>query len=164
MDIQTALQAAETLLQPIASQMTRPAADRLDAVITAAQLPAAVQALIGAHWGYLSAITGLDVPPPAAKAGEPVGEGSIEALYHFAGGGAVATLRMTVPYSAASIPSICHLIPSATLYERELAEMLGVVVAGTPDTDHLLLPDEWPADIYPLRKSFTGKLAEVEKV
>ncbi|MGE5361597.1 MAG: NADH-quinone oxidoreductase subunit C, partial [Bacteroidales bacterium] len=151
MNTQDALQKAETLLQPIATGFTHPAANRLDAVVTAAQLPAAVGVLVGDHWGYLSAVTGLDQPPAAPKAGEPAAEGGVEALYHFCEGDAIATLRVRVPYAAATIPSICHLIPSATLYERELSEMLGVTVAGTPDTDHLLLPDEWPAGVYPLR-------------
>ncbi len=158
MNTDTALQKAETLLQPIATGFARPATNRLDAVVAADKLPAAVGALVDAHWGYLSAVTGLDQAPAAPKAGEPAGEGSVEALYHFCEGDAVATLRVTVPYGAATIPSICHLIPSATLYERELAEMFGVTVAGTPDSSHLLLPDEWPAGVYPLRKSFTGKI------
>ena len=34
--------------------------------------------------------------------------------------------------------------------------MFGVDLLGTPDSDHLLLPDEWPNGVYPLRKSFTG--------
>ncbi len=158
LNTETALQKAETLLQPIANEFTRPAANRLDATLTAEKLPAAVAALVDARWGYLSAVTGLDQPPAAPKPGEPAGEGRVEALYHFCEGDAVTTLRLAVPYSAATIPSICHLIPSATLYERELSEMLGVTVAGTPDSDHLLLPDEWPAGVYPLRKSFTGKI------
>ncbi|NMC80497.1 MAG: hydrogenase large subunit, partial [Chloroflexi bacterium] len=48
------------------------------------------------------------------------------------------------------------LIPSATLYERELMEMMGVQLVGTPSSDRLLLPDEWPENVFPLRKSFTG--------
>ena len=36
----------------------------------------------------------------------------------------MVTLRVSVPYDAARIPSICHLIPSATLFERELGEMI----------------------------------------
>ena len=160
MTTQDALQTAESVLQPIASQLTRPTADRLDATIAAGQLPVAVAALQQARFGYLSAITGLDWPPVAAKAPAPGQPGRIEALYHFCEGAAVVTLRVTVPYDDARIPSICGLIPSATLYERELGEMLGVTLAGTPVTDHLLLPDTWPDGVYPLRKSFTGKTIE----
>ena len=54
------------------------------------------------------------------------------------------------------VPTICDIIPSATLYERELMELFGVTVEGTPDPARLVLPDEWPEGVYPLRKSFTG--------
>jgi len=158
MDTQQTLERAETILQAIASQFTRPAPERLDAAVAAAQLPAAVEALTRAKFGYLSAITGLDHPPAAPKAGEAAGPGRVEALYHFCEGAAVVTLRVAVPYDAARIPSIYHLIPSATLFERELGEMLGITVEGTPVPDHLLLPENWPEGVYPLRKSFTGKI------
>ncbi len=167
MDTNTALQAAETLLQPFASEILRPAANRLDAVVAPQQLPSAVEALQRGRWGYLSAITGLDLPPSPPKTGtvasagtqgQVAAQGHVEALYHFCEGDAVATLRVKMPYDASRVPSICGLIPSATLYERELGEMLGVTVEGTPVADHLLLPEEWPAGVYPLRKSFTGKV------
>jgi NADH:ubiquinone oxidoreductase subunit C len=145
------------------SQLTRPSPDRLDARITAAELPAVVEVLERAPFGYLSAITGLDWPPVEAHGDRPAQPGRVEALYHFCEGAAIVTLRVAVPYDAARIPSICHLIPSATLYERELGEMLGVTVEGTPVTDHLLLPDEWPRGVFPLRKSFKGKVGAADK-
>jgi len=156
MTTQEALQAAERVLQPMAKEFTRPATDRLDAVVPADRLVAAVSALRDARWGYLSVITGLDHPPVAAKADAPATPGEVEILYHFCEGGAVATLRVSVRYEEARVPSVCGLIPSATLYERELGEMLGVTVEGTPVADHLLLPESWPQGVYPLRKSFTG--------
>ncbi len=158
MTTQEALQAAEAILQPVASQVSRPSADRLDATIPADRLPAAVAALQRGRFGYLSAITGLDWPPVPAKGEAPAQAGRVEALYHFCDGAAIVTLRVAVPYDDARIPSICDLIPAATLYERELSEMLGVKVEGTPVTEHLLLPESWPDGVYPLRKSFTGKI------
>jgi Ni,Fe-hydrogenase III component G len=80
----------------------------------------------------------------------------VELLYHFCNGAAIITMRMKLPYANAAIDSICEVIPSATLYEREASELLGVDFIGTPSTEHLLLPDEWPVNVYPLRKSFTG--------
>ena len=32
----------------------------------------------------------------------------------------------------------------------------GFVIEGTPVPDRLVLPDDWPDGVYPLRKSFTG--------
>ncbi len=161
MTTENALQQAESALQPIASEMKRPTADRLDAVVAARDLPRAIEALRRIRFGFLSAITGLDVPPVPAKGDTPEVPGQIEALYHVCERAAVVTLRVSVPYGAATIPSICGLIPSATLFERELAEMFGVTVEGTPDPEHLLLPESWPAGVYPLRKSFVVKAETV---
>lgn len=155
METETALQQAETMLAPLAQAVTRPAANRLDAVLEAGKLDQAITALHQANWGYLSAITGVDNPAPAVE-GEPAGEGHIEVLYHISEGAAIVTLRVTVPYSKAIVPSVCKVYPFASLYERELIEMFGVTVEGTPDSSRLLLPDSWPEGVYPLRKSFTG--------
>lgn len=171
MDTQTQLQTAEELLKPWALASMRPDECRSDVRITAESLKPAVQALLDARWGYLAAITGLDHPGSAApkpeekqwqRLAQPAElgvlepEGVIEALYHFCNAAAILTLRVSVPYSRPNLPSICDLIPSATLYERELIEMFGVSIEDTPDKERLLLPDDWPEGIYPLRKSFTG--------
>jgi NADH:ubiquinone oxidoreductase subunit C len=152
---------------------------RLDVVLKREDLTAAVKALVDARWGYLITITGLDLPwpktppkpaPPKpatpaaaegqAAAAEPAKAGpmedKLEVLYHFTEGAVIATLRVTVPYADARVPTICPLVPTATLYEREVQEMFGITVEGTPVPDRFLLPDDWPDGVYPLRKSFTG--------
>ncbi|MDR3577495.1 MAG: NADH-quinone oxidoreductase subunit C [Anaerolineaceae bacterium] len=176
MDTDILLKSAETILQPWTIEEKRPEGNRLDIFVSAANLPAAVQSLVDAHWGHLSAITGLDRAAPApiqpaAKPGQPAveaplaqattaeiaaPEGYLEVLYHFCQGPAVLTVRVVVPYSQAVIPSICKAAPAASLYERELMEMFGIQVQDTPVTQKLLLPDDWPEGVYPLRKSFTG--------
>jgi NADH:ubiquinone oxidoreductase subunit C len=167
MDAQQNLATAESLLQPFTVGAATHAPGRLDAVIRPQDLTAAVRALIDARWGYLAAITGLDHPwpkPPkvapasgdsAQPAPGPV-EDRLEALYQFVNGATVATLRVSVPYHDTKLPTICPIIPSATLYERELQEMFGFVIEGTPDPGRLLLPDDWPDGVYPLRKAFGG--------
>lgn len=148
------LQNAEDLLQPYAQSLNRPETTRLDVYLQRENLLAAVKALVDARWGYLSTITGIDRPAPAAEDDQTQPEGEIEVLYSFCSGAAVVSLRVRVPYSNAVLPSICPLIPSATLGERELMEMFGVKVEGTPDTSRLILADSWPEGVYPLRKSF----------
>jgi Ni,Fe-hydrogenase III component G len=137
------IEAAEAILQPWSDLLIRPAPDRLDVTIAASHLYPAVAALVDSHWGYLAAITGLDLGPEV---------GTLEVLYHFAAGPAVCTLRVKAPREKASMPSICHIVPSASLYERELSEMLGVTVRDTPDASRLFLPDDWPDGLFPLRK------------
>jgi Ni,Fe-hydrogenase III component G len=180
MTFEEILARAETLLAPFAVGATRHEDHRVDVVVKREHLREAVKALADAHWGYLITITGLDLPwpkPAAAKAaalpkpaaeqpakasgpntagaGDPM-EDKLEALYHFTQGPVVATLRVTVPCTDPRVPSICPIFPTATLYERELQEMFGFVVEGTPVPDRLVLPDDWPDGVYPLRKSFTG--------
>jgi Ni,Fe-hydrogenase III component G len=148
MNLDSTLQMAGILLEPWAKDTRAPEPNRLDISIEALDLSSAVAALSFAHWGYLSAITGLDLGAAA---------GSIEVLYHFCAGAAVATLRVRTPRAAPSVPSICRIMPSASFFERELSEMFGVAVVDTPNPDRLFLPDDWPAYAYPMRKDFEMK-------
>ncbi len=166
MPIEAIVKAADALLQPFAVGAVVHAPGRVEAIVRREDLCAAVKTIIDARWGYLSAITGLDHPwPTPAKPAAPQAltpeaaalmEDRLEALYQFVSGPVVATLRVSVPYHDAVVPSVCSIIPSATLYERELMEMFGIVVEGTPDAGKLLLPDDWPDGVYPLRKAFKG--------
>jgi NADH:ubiquinone oxidoreductase subunit C len=172
MDTAEALLRAEELLKPFAQTSSRPTPERLDVMVLPSALVATVRALVRGRWGYLLAITGVDHPgetaptpedkqwarlardeeeAPASTAAQ---EGSVEILYHFCQKAAVVTLRVSVRYSFPVIHTICDCIPSATLYERELIEMFGVKVVGTPNKERLLLPNEWPDGAFPLRKSF----------
>lgn len=162
MDTRQALQNAEDILKDLAVSFNRPEENRLDAVINPQDLKTAVRKLLLENrWGYLSAITGLDNPEyqidEATKEKFAVeGKGSLEVLYHFAEGAAITTLRVPLPYDDPTVESICDLIPAVSLYEREAMELFGVVFTGTPNTDHLILPDSWPEGVYPLRKTFKG--------
>ncbi len=140
-----------------------PEADRLDIYIDPADLKDSVRALVDHHWGYLMTITGMDHPPVENEQGELVSQGMLEGLYHFANEAAILTLRVKVGYDQPFIDSICEVIPSATIYEREFMELFGVDLVGTPDTSRLVLPDDWPENVYPLRKSFTSLQAMIQE-
>jgi len=152
MNTETALQTAGTLLADWAKNTANPEANRLDITIDPVDLTACVRALDDSKWGYLSAITGLDSGPET---------GIMEALYHFCHGAAITTLRVTMPRTDACVPSVCKWLPYASLYERELMEMFGVKVTGTPNPERLFLPDDWTAGIYPGRKDFNLNSAPV---
>jgi len=142
------IEAATPLLTTWATDTAQPEPGRLDAVVPRENLLAAVQSLIDARWGYLAAITGLD---------QGVEAGMFEVLYHFCSEAVVVTLRVPVPRDNARVPSVYAIIPSVSFYERELMEMFGIEVEGTPNSDRLFLPDDWPAGVYPLRKDFEMK-------
>ncbi len=162
------------MVKPWEVSFNSPELNRLDIVIKAENLVAAVSVINFYRWGYLSSITGLDHPGGTVRlpsvvekqwirADEKVdhsagtqAEGYLEALYQFVDGPNVGTLRVRVPYHNPLLPSLYEVIPSVTLYERELIEMLGFYMPASPDQTHLILPEEWPAGVYPLRKDFQG--------
>jgi len=139
----TGLDKAKELLVGQVLGWQTPEDNRLDTQVLPANLLPVVKLLNDHSWGYLVAITGLD-------SGTETGE--MEALYHFCQGATVLTLRLTIPRDNVAIPSICAVIPYASVFERELAEMFGIEVSGTPDPSRLFLPDDWPEDVYPLCK------------
>lgn len=157
MTVEEHLAQAKKIVEPFAVEMASPDPWRLDVVILPANLIPVLQALKDAHWGYLSAITGLDYPPADGQ------EGQLEALYHLVMNGAVLTIRVKVSYAHPELESVCQVYPAASLYERELMEMFGFVLKGTPSTERLLLADDWPQGVYPLRKSFQSGKAQEEQ-
>ena len=171
-EIDAVLKSGTDVLTSWTINTTAPENGRLDIYISRTDLLSSVNALKSIHWGYLAAITGLDhaeTPKaneevkPAAEANQSTSETAqapesswLEVLYHFCSGAAVLTLRVKLSYASPSVPSICGILPAAGLYERELSEMFGIEVIGAPHTGHLMLPDDWPNGVYPLRKEFVG--------
>ncbi len=49
------------------------------------------------------------------------------------------------------VDSITPVVPAANWSERETRDMVGVVPVGHPDPRRLVLSDDWPEDLYPLR-------------
>ncbi len=76
----------------------------------------------------------------------------IELLAAFDAGRQIEVLRSAVPLADLRYPALTPVLPAAAWYERELAEMLGLQPEGHPDLRPLLLPPDWPADVFPLRK------------
>ena len=140
------LEKAEWLLTSWNKETRYPETDRLDVLVTAEDLRSAVTTLHDAKWGYLSAITGLDLG---------VESGQLEALYHFCNGPAITTLKVHVPRTGdACLPTIEDIIPSATFFERELSETVGFQITGAKSMDRLFIADDWPEGVYPLRADF----------
>ena len=97
---------------------------------------------------HISTITAIDV-----------GE-NIEFLYHFFCHGVTLSLRTFSPKADPVIDTITDIIPGATLYEREIQDLLGVKIKDHPDPRRLLLPDDWEEGVYPLRKDYQVEVKE----
>jgi formate hydrogenlyase subunit 5 len=63
-------------------------------------------------------------------------------------------LESSIPEKYPSIESITEIIPGANWAEREFQDAIGVHPAGHPDPRRLLLADDWPEGMYPLRRDF----------
>lgn len=68
--------------------------------------------------------------------------GEIELIYHFWQQTGISVM-LTTPRDSPQVASVISLIPGADFYEREVAEMFGIIFTGREETRNLLLPDEW---------------------
>ncbi|MEM2180300.1 MAG: NADH-quinone oxidoreductase subunit C [Nitrososphaeria archaeon] len=77
----------------------------------------------------------------------------IEIMAHL-GVSTSVSVKTIVDKNSPKIASLCNLIPGAEFYEREIMDLLGVQFEGHPNPKRFVLPQDWPSDIHPLRKSF----------
>lgn len=61
-------------------------------------------------------------------------------------------VHAAVPSSNEEFPSVTPKVPACVWGEREIRDMYGLRPIGLPDERRLVLPDDWPDDLYPLRK------------
>ncbi len=57
--------------------------------------------------------------------------------------------------SSPTISSVSDIIPGVIWAERECKDLFGVNFEGHPDPRRLVLSDDWPEGVYPLRKNFS---------
>lgn len=118
---------------------------RVAAEIPVAKLTEAIEALKENGLNKISAITGLDL-----------GDG-FEVIYHLCNDeGVLLSLKTLLARENPCVPSVTDLFPGVFLYERELIDLLGIKVEGTPHGRRYPLPEDWPEGEYPLRKDWNG--------
>ena len=80
-----------------------------------------------------------------------------EILYHFSldRAGIVISIRAILKEKDnPRIDTITSVMKGAWWIEREIHELFGVGFDGNSDLRPLLLPDDWPNGVYPMRKNF----------
>ena len=80
----------------------------------------------------------------------------MEILYHFLieDINLLISLRVKLQKSKLEIDSLVPVFEGANWIEREMHEILGINFKGHPDLKRLLLPDDWPDGVYPLRRDY----------
>ncbi len=92
-------------------------------------------------FNHVQAMTGLD----AGK--------FIEVMLHL-GRGITITVRTRIEKDRSVLSTITDLVPGASLHEREIHDLLGVVFEGHPNLTRVIVPEGWPENVYPLRKEY----------
>jgi len=80
----------------------------------------------------------------------------MEILYHFLieDINLLISLRVKLQKPNLEIDSLAPVFEGANWIEREMHEILGINFKGHPDLKRLLLPDDWPDGVYPLRRDY----------
>jgi formate hydrogenlyase subunit 5 len=96
------------------------------------------------------AITGIDLGA------------NIGVYYHVRTSNAFITIKAEVPKENPKIQTITDIIPGAVFHEMEVMDLLGVVFEGHPSPGRIVLPENWPQGVYPLRKDFKASEVKLE--
>jgi len=138
-------------------EVTRQYEDQVTALVELNDLPEAVRFLYYDMGGYLSTMV-------------PNDERSINkhyALYYALSmeGGKMfegdeiaqdekcfVTIKVLISPESLTYPSVTPKVPACVWYEREAYDMFGLIAEGLPDKRRLVLSDDWPEDLFPLRK------------
>ena len=82
-------------------------------------------------------------------------DGCFEIIYHYSYDqtGWVINIKAFIrDREKPSIESITSILPAAEWIEREIHDVLGINFANHPNLRRLILSDDWPEGVYPLRK------------
>ncbi len=133
------------------TNITSPREKRIFAEVTTADLVNVMQTLKDSGIDFLGTITGLDLSD------------KFEVIYHlYNDQGIVLNVKTFTERNNPKVPTVTTVFAGAFLYERELMDLLGIDVEGTPPHRRYPLPDDWPAGQFPLRKDWKGLPSEDE--
>jgi NADH-quinone oxidoreductase subunit C/D len=105
-------------------------------------------------------LTAVDERTRVNKQGLP--DSDFTVVYHLLSfeHGADFRLKVALPESDISIPSVCDIWPNANWYEREAWDMFGIQFDGHPNLTRILMPPTWQG--HPLRKEHPSRATEME--
>jgi len=134
-------------LGPALLELSQPQSDTVLARIDKQAVRAASTALVGELAARFLINAGIDRR-------ETAGDFSVAQLFSLDRDHLFVVLDCAVDPAEAAIDSITAIVPGAGWAEREFRDAVGVEPRDHPDPRRLILPDDWPADQYPLRRDF----------
>ena len=78
--------------------------------------------------------------------------------------GVVVNIRTWALKPELRVDSVGQFYPAAVWIEREIQDLLGVVFVDLPDPRRLILADDWPEGVYPLRREFPDRTQMPEEM
>ncbi len=119
--------------------------------VPAADIAAACARVVRERSARLMVMTGTDER----------GSGRGFGLYFVFGApsGEIVSVETQVDPAHPVYPSVTRDVPAAHWYEREVKDLFGIEPEGHPDPRRLVLHDDWPRGMHPLRKDFDGAIA-----
>ena len=80
----------------------------------------------------------------------------LEIVYHFTIEylSLILSLRVKLDKTNPAIDSLAPVFKGANWIEREMWELLGIEFKGHPNLKRLLLAEEWPKGVYPLKRDY----------
>jgi len=126
---------------------TLPHADTLHFTIEKRAMRTVVEGLVGELQARFLISVGTDKRPVT-------GDFAITHLFSLDREHLYVLLESPVPENDPKIESITEIVAGANWAEREFRDAIGVNPEGHPDPRRLLLADDWPEGVYPLRRDF----------
>lgn len=138
-----------TCLEGLAEQIVERNPRRIYVDVPPEHSVAANRVVFNALGGRLATATGVDF------------RDRIDVLYHYCidAKGVVVTLRTWAWKPEVELDSVASFLPGAQFIEREIQDLLGVKFRNHPDPRRLILADDWPEGVYPLRRELPARVA-----
>ena len=138
-------------------EVTRQADDQITVLVDRNDLPLAVKTLYYDIGGFISTMIPNDERQINGSfalyyALSMEGSKMTEADDFAAEDKCFITVKTLIPGSDPTFPSVTTLVPACVWYEREAYDMFGLVAECLPDKRRLVLSDDWPDGLHPLRK------------
>jgi NADH-quinone oxidoreductase subunit C/D len=104
-------------------------------------------------------LSAIDERMKVHRDGQPPGDFTV--VYHLLSydRNEYVRIKVALPESRPSLPSITHIWPAANWYEREVWDMFGIRFEGHPHLERLIMPTSWVG--HPLRKDHPARATEM---